>query len=555
MTVQTVTQSSFTFQSDIPPTSVDIHPSGILHAHRTTSPNTINNTNNNTREEHTFAWIFSLSHIQSAATHLTQHGFDPITFVFIPYSTKRNWVNRYPHAAPALECNENGEVVVFLNWRPYPNGLQEIKDEDGIFARGSSGSKKRSSSKSPANNNRNKKRKFGVELTPNSILSNPERDMLHLNIYTYFQWLQSQLVEMETTFSGKKFLGNACARVDDLGRCLGVLKETFKVIGPNVEEMFGGGGQGDFAVAAAAAGGGVTTPAKKVTLEKVMGGDEAPLLEKVLGGDLSHQIEQLGKPLQEGSHTREQGDFEEYFQKLERFKEEKGHVNVPTKYKEDVKLGKWVSNIRQKKKGLDSKGMEEATPKIKRDRSGNMGAITLTKGRIERLENLGFQWNLTGSTPRMSWEGRFQECMDYYEEHNKWPPHSHGTLGEWVHKQRCKWAKRDPVFMEKQYPRLQAIGFLWKVKDRNNTSWEEGYAQLEGFFQLNGHLNIQPPILGDGNEQNEYQHAYEMKGQSDLHRWIQRVRMDYKMFQAGKETKLLNGERVLQLIKLGFEFN
>lgn len=127
--------------------------------------------------------------------------------------------------------------------------------------------------------------------------------------------------------------------------------------------------------------------------------------------------------------------------------------------------------------------------------------------------------------------------------------------GEWVHKQRCKWAKRDPVFMEKQYPRLQAIGFLWKVKDRNNTSWEEGYAQLEGFFQINGHLNIQPPILGDGNEQNEYQHAYEMKGQSDLHRWIQRVRMDYKMFQAGKETKLLNGERVLQLIKLGFEFN
>ncbi len=330
MTVQTVTQSSFTFQSDIPPTSVDIHPSGILHAYRTTSPNTINNTNNNTREEHTFAWISSLSHIQSAATHLTQHGFDPSTFVFIPYSTKRNWVNRYPHAAPALECNENGEVVVFLNWRPYPNGLQEIKDEDGIFARGSSGSKKRSSSKSPANNNRNKKRKFGVELTPNSILSNPERDMLHLNIYTYFQWLQSQLVEMETTFSGKKFLGNACARVDDLGRCLGVLKETFKVIGPNVEEMFGGGGQGDFAVAAAAAaaaGGGVTTPAKKVTLEKVMGGDEAPLLEKVLGGDLSHQIEQLGKPLQEGSHTREQGDFEEYFQKLERFKEEKGHVN------------------------------------------------------------------------------------------------------------------------------------------------------------------------------------------------------------------------------------
>ena len=38
---------------------------------------------------------------------------------FIPYSTKNNWLNRYPHAAPAVECDDDGKVFVYLNWRPY----------------------------------------------------------------------------------------------------------------------------------------------------------------------------------------------------------------------------------------------------------------------------------------------------------------------------------------------------------------------------------------------------------------------------------------------------
>jgi hypothetical protein len=52
--------------------------------------------------------------------------------------------------------------------------------------------------------------------------------------------------------------------------------------------------------------------------------------------------------------------------------------------------------------------------------------------------------------------------MEYYREHGRWPPHSHGTLGEWVHKQRCRWAKKEKVFMEKHYQKLEEVGFLWK---------------------------------------------------------------------------------------------
>ena len=52
-------------------------------------------------------------------------------YCFIPCSTNINWINKYPHASPALECNENGKVAVYLNYRPYPNGLGELGSSDG----------------------------------------------------------------------------------------------------------------------------------------------------------------------------------------------------------------------------------------------------------------------------------------------------------------------------------------------------------------------------------------------------------------------------------------
>lgn len=111
---------------------------------------------------------------------------------------------------------------------------------------------------------------------------------------------------------------------------------------------------------------------------------------------------------------------------------------------------------------MEAQKLEESPNQTKRDRVGNIGAVTLTQERIERFEAIGFSWDLTGPTPRVSWEGRFQQMMEYHQTHGRWPPHSHGTLGEWVHKQRCKWAKKENVFMEKHYPKLEEVGFLWK---------------------------------------------------------------------------------------------
>lgn len=88
--------------------------------------------------------------------------------------------------------------------------------------------------------------------------------------------------------------------------------------------------------------------------------------------------------------------------------------------------------------------------------------MTLSHQTIRTFRKRDFSWDLTGPTQRQSWDVRFQQLLDYYNQNGKWPPHSDGTLGEWVHKQRCKWAKKDRVFMEKHFHKLEEVGFLWK---------------------------------------------------------------------------------------------
>ena len=131
MGFRVVDKSSFSFVTDLPPSLRNIHPSGVLHAFRSTAASSKSETSSNVTEEHTFAWIANSLHIELAIKHLEKFGFDRSQgIVFIPYSTQRNWLDRYPHAAPALETTEHGKVVVYLNWRPYPNGLGELGEGD-----------------------------------------------------------------------------------------------------------------------------------------------------------------------------------------------------------------------------------------------------------------------------------------------------------------------------------------------------------------------------------------------------------------------------------------
>ena len=167
MSFRCVDKSTFSFETDLPPSSRHIHPSGVLHAFRTTT------SNGRPRQEHAFAWIENTLHVEPALAHLETHGFDRTEGIaFIPYSTKRNWLDSYPHAAPALDCGGDGTVTVALNHRPYPNGLGELgKDDEAGKGKGEAGGKPKK-----------RKHKSVNLLQDSAFLPDAERDELHVSV-------------------------------------------------------------------------------------------------------------------------------------------------------------------------------------------------------------------------------------------------------------------------------------------------------------------------------------------------------------------------------------
>lgn len=144
---------------------------------------------------------------------------------------------------------------------------------------------------------------------------------------------------------------------------------------------------------------------------------------------------------------------------------------VPKSYDKDPKLGKWVGTIRLKMKALQSQGLTSETPKPNSGSmsSGSIGGTTaLTEERIEQLDALGFSWECEEVRARLSWEHRFQELCEYYQVHGHWPPRTAGTIGEWAHKQKTKEVKRDKVFMEKYFAKLDSVGFPWRQQRSNH---------------------------------------------------------------------------------------
>ena len=62
-------------------------------------------------------------------------------------------------------------------------------------------------------------------------MNNAERDALHVEIYKYFAWLSSKVVELETTESGRRSVKRADYTASGLRGLLSKLEGTFKAIG------------------------------------------------------------------------------------------------------------------------------------------------------------------------------------------------------------------------------------------------------------------------------------------------------------------------------------
>lgn len=166
------------------------------------------------------------------------------------------------------------------------------------------------------------------------------------------------------------------------------------------------------------------------------------------------------------------------------FKKQHGHVRVPKRYKDDPGLGNWVNKQRQQYRHYIT----------------GQKPCSLTKKKIEQLEQLGFSWNGNlsddqrdnhdtneGSSDDSDWWGHFRELQNYVSSVTKqsFEPSSPGVslstliprqsrLGYWLRKQRA--AKLSMG----QLTALDQLDPHWKLTFREFV-WEQRYQELQSY--------------------------------------------------------------------------
>ncbi|KAL7476232.1 hypothetical protein ACHAW6_002111 [Cyclotella cf. meneghiniana] len=210
------------------------------------------------------------------------------------------------------------------------------------------------------------------------------------------------------------------------------------------------------------------------------------------------------------------------------FKARWGDFNVPSNDPAHVALHEWVLEQRALYKQHQESGGEVDSPS-----SGG-----LTPDRISVLDTIGFTWNIRGD---VFWQKQFDALVAYKNEHGdvKVPRlfSKNPKLGEWVTDQRrqlkAKLDGRPSMMTDERKEKLDAIGFVWKVRER--ADWNDRYEQLLEFKKENGHCVVP-------------QHYTQNRA---LGKWVAKQREQYRFYHAGRHS-FLTEERIDLLKSLGF---
>lgn len=203
------------------------------------------------------------------------------------------------------------------------------------------------------------------------------------------------------------------------------------------------------------------------------------------------------------------------FERLKAYKEKFGDCRVPTFFKDDKALGKWVARQRE---------------------DANDGVIQ--PDRKKKLEDLGFIWQLKKkcnpeqrNTKKIDekWEGHYQKLVKYSEEHghvnvpDDWVGDK--TLSKWVKGQRVIYNRN--LMPKERLKKLRDIGFIFGFQaQKKQKNWNRMYDLLKQCQKEGGDGTFQVALVGDD--------------APSLARWIQRQRESYRAgkMEVGREILL-----------------
>jgi len=222
--------------------------------------------------------------------------------------------------------------------------------------------------------------------------------------------------------------------------------------------------------------------------------------------------------------------FDERCNQLLRFKEEFGHCNIPKRYAGNPSLGEWCSHTRSAYKKIQ-KGMKANS--------------NLSQDRIERLEEIGFQWKVN-----VTFEERCHELIAFKEEFG----HCNVTrryagnpsLGQWCRDIRNaynriqKGLKTNSNLSQGRIERLKEIGFKWQVLMTDyDKVFQKHCCDLTSFKEEFGHCNVPSRYAGN----------------PSLGHWCGEMRRAYNRIQKGMKTNYnLSQARIEHLEEIGFQW-
>mmetsp|Transcript_6646 Transcript_6646/g.9711 ORF Transcript_6646/g.9711 Transcript_6646/m.9711 type:complete len:482 (+) Transcript_6646:276-1721(+) len=217
----------------------------------------------------------------------------------------------------------------------------------------------------------------------------------------------------------------------------------------------------------------------------------------------------------------------ERLQDLRDYKEKNGDCLVSKS--RDFRLGKWVARQRQ-----EYKKMQQGKKSC------------LNEDRVNMLEAEGFVWIVREPYEQVPWNQRLSELAAYKEERGTCvvPKNTPGyeQLALWCMNQRQEYRKRKEgkktKMTDKRVQQLDDVGFVWRMSEHENVSFEERMDQLREYKLEHGDCNVprrysKVPQLGE---------------------WVKKTRAAFKEYVRGFKSRLTE-ERVQLLDAEGFDWD